>query len=164
MKRYLVPVAVVAALFANGAMAQAIDTKIYSGSACNPMRGADQGKLKSDSVGVTNVNGSNVANVTCPLVRDQLDGFVHPLVWTTDVRVHNPGSDTLSCRMFARTVFGTAPLSGMWKSDFIDFPGDTILNTSLSLTSFAGAYAMECKLPPGGIIYGYRNTEVVGIE
>lgn len=160
MKRYLAPVAVVAALFASSAMAQ-VDSKSYPGAACNPYKSADQGRLRADSVGVTNINGSMSAKVTCPLVRDQFFNFTGAAF--AAVSVNNPGSDNLQCRMFARQVFGGAPLSGFWKTDNVDFPADTILDMTMALTDFIGTYSMECTLPAGAKIYGYGMVENPGV-
>lgn len=159
MKRYLTPVAVLAALFASDAMAQ-IDSKSYPGASCNPYRGADQSRLRSDSVGVTNINATTNAKVTCGLVRDNFLNFTGVAFAT--VSVNNPGDRTLQCRMFARQVFGGAPASGFWKTDSIDFPGDTLLDMTMDLTGFIGTYSMECTLPPGAKVYGYGMIEEPG--
>jgi len=158
MKRYLAPVAVMAALFANSAMAQ-IDSKSYPGAGCNPWKGPDQSRLRADSVGVTNINAFNNAKIACPLVRDNFLDFTG--VALAAVSVNNPGDNTLQCRMFARQIFGGAPASGFWKTDSIDFPGDTLLDMTMALTGFIGTYSMECTLPPGAKVYGYGMVEEV---
>jgi len=134
------------------------DAKAYSGSNCQPRLAADSRVIQIDSIGLYNTSHWKTIKISCPVVRDSAPIEEAP-IRAAEVRVSNPGDDTLQCTLISRGPFGVIPMRSMWKSDWVDFPADTTLDVTIGATLPRAIFSLDCTLPPKARIYGYEITE-----
>lgn len=134
------------------------DTKAYSGSTCQPRLASDSRVVQIDSVGLFNTSGWKTIKISCPVLRDSASSEELP-IRAAQVRISNPGDGTLQCTLISRGPFGVIPMRSMWKSDWVDFPADTVLDVTIGATLPHAIFSIDCTLPPKARIYGYEITE-----
>lgn len=135
------------------------DTKAYTGANCQPRYLADSRTIEVDSMGLYNASTWKTIKVNCPIVRDSMPTTDESSVRSAEVRVNNPGDGSLQCTLISRGQFGIIPLRSMWKTDYVDFPADTVLDVTIGETLSNAVFSIDCTLPPRARIYGYQITE-----
>lgn len=132
---------------------QAADVKLYPGAQCMPKAPNDGYYLMRYVLFLSN-DGQSVDEVICPATRDNVgntNGTTEPYV---RVRSHNGAP--LTCSLYALGPYGNIIAS---KTATTTSNSDASLNLDLNSSVGNGYYAIQCALPPGGRIYGYRVGE-----
>lgn len=141
------------ALNALAGSAFAYDTKVFSGTPCNPVSGSQADTFTTWWDYIYN-GDTGYASVACPIVRDRAynaNGIDFAYAY-----VRSSGGQTLTCTLYSYDTAG-----GFVASNSASTTSNSVTSLLLNINASAagGTYAIYCSLPSGGRVYGYRVAE-----
>lgn len=133
----------------------AVDSKITAGNMCHGRTLTDEENLYHwwDYLAVKFSSDSS-RTVVCPVVRDARSNINGTSAFF--VRVNVPSGETLLCTLYAWDQYHTTSVR---KTASVSGPGNKAINLDLASSKRGGAYTVQCRVPPGGRIYGIRSSE-----
>jgi hypothetical protein len=133
----------------------ALDYKVYPGSGCQPVVGAQSGSFRRDNGSITYVGTDSGGFVNCPLERDWIpaSASLDPGAW-----VASPNGGVLICEFYSKGQRGNH-VDSVFRSTTASTPTPLIFSGRPIRTEGAGSYYIQCKLPPQGRVINYSIGE-----